>query len=442
MAIALAISAFANLFRDMGTATGLIQRDIVDDDVVGGVFRLNCLAGVVLSTSCVAIAQPLSHVFGQPRLEAVLLTISPTFILTAASVVPQALLERSSRFAELAVIELTSSVSSAAIAVTAALLGFGVISLAIQVVSAAALACAALWLISPWRNVSRGSIRRTRPLARFSANLLAFNLLNYVHRNADAFLIGRFLGTTALGNYSMGYKTILVPLQALTFSVARVLLPTYSRVQTRREEIRSHYLRAVGSITFVAAPLLALAWAVREPMIEMLLGPKWALAAAVIAWLAPVGLCQSIVSTSGSILTALGRSDILRNLGALSLIVLVSPFIIGLPWGVLGVAAAYCVANVLWIFPVMHTVMRQLDGNLEELYASLWKPVLLAFGTAAIARLTFVSLESAATPNTAQLLLLPGLIGVVFYAAGCMALRVPEFDAILSRARQLARSGH
>lgn len=440
MAIALAISAFANLFRDLGTATWLIQREDLDDEVVGGIFRLNCLAGLLLAVLCATIARPLSHMFDEPRLAVVLFTISPTFLLTAVAVVPQALLERDSRFARLAAIELMATGLSTGIAVGAALLGFGVVSLAIQVVTAAALAAVALWKVSPWRNVRSGSIRSTRPMARFGANLLAFNLLNYIHRNADAFLIGRFLGTTALGNYSVGYKAILVPLQTLTFSVARVLLPAYSRFQTRRAEIRRHYLRAVGSIVFVASPLLALVWALREPIVTTLLGPGWDLAAAVVAWLAPVGLCQSIVSTSGSILSAVGRVDILRNLGALGLVVLVSPFIVGLPWGVVGVAAAYCVANIFWVFPVMHTVMRQLDGNLTELLASLWKPILIAVGMAAAARSSLLQLEAMSTPRAMFQLLVPGLIGIAVYLLGCVLLKVPEMNAIRGRARRLLRA--
>ena len=315
MAMALAISALGAVFRDLGTGTAIIQRTGLDDRVINGIFRLNLALGLALSILCIAGAGPFAQLLGEPRLAAVLVLMSPIFLVSSVGVVPQALLERESRFKDLAGIELAAAALAASVAVAAAALGLGLYALVAQTLTTITASSVLLFLRSRWRPRRGGSISDVRPLLTFSSNLFTFNSLNYVHRNADAFLVGRFLGAVDLGFYSVGYKVVLFPLQNFTFVLARVLLPAYSRQQSNPAEVSRHYLHSLGSITFISAPLMALIWAVREPFVEALLGPQWLRAAGVIAWLAPVGLLQSMVSTSGSVLSAFGRTDLLRNLG-------------------------------------------------------------------------------------------------------------------------------
>ena len=273
--------------------------------------------------------------------------------------------------------------------------------------------------------------------------MFTFNFLNYVHRNADAFLVGRFLGAVDLGFYSVGYKVVLFPLQNFTFVLARVLLPAYSRQQSNPAEVSRHYLHSLGSITFISAPLMALIWAVREPFVEALLGPQWLRAAGVIAWLAPVGLLQSMVSTSGSVLSAFGRTDLLRNLGLVGVPMLVGSFAVGLPWGIEGVAAAYCAANLLWAYPVLSTVMRVLGTHNHAFLSAVWRPIAVALVVAASARHA-TTLVAGSGFGLASQLAAPAVVGMSVYILGCRLLRIDHLasmsDMVLRFAQQLRKS--
>ena len=124
MAMALAISALGAVFRDLGTGTALIQRTGLDDRVINGIFRLNLALGLALSILCIAGAGPFAQLLGEPRLAAVLVLMSPIFLVSSVGVVPQALLERESRFKDLAGIELAAAALAASVAVAAAASGF------------------------------------------------------------------------------------------------------------------------------------------------------------------------------------------------------------------------------------------------------------------------------------------------------------------------------
>ena len=439
MAMALGISALATIFRDMGTGAALVQREGFDDRLVVAVLRLNVIVGLALSLLCLALARDIANLLAEPRLAPVLMVLAPSFFIASLGVVPQSCLERESQFRALAGLELASVTGAALIAIAAAYGGLGVYALVAQTVSAAVLSTLLLWWRCPWRPRGDGTLRDAAPLLGFSGNLLAFNLLNYVHRNADTFLIARFLGASDLGFYSAGYRVILFPLQNLTFVLARVLLPAYSREQGRPSDVATHYLELLGGIAFVTAPLTAMVWAIREPLVTLLLGSRWTEAAHVMAWLAPVGLCQSLVSTSGSVFLAFGKTDVLRNLGIMSVPFLVGAIVIGLPWGIEGVAAAYCVANVIWVYPVLSRVMRIFGESFASALRAVWRPVLVALGAALLTRWfgAWMIGQGVTAPTSIPLQLIAGLL---LYLAVCALLRVQTLAAVTLRVKTLFAS--
>lgn len=378
MALAATATAFAGLLRDMGTGSALIQKQELSSDLKNAVFSFNILLGVLL-TFIIMIASPLLAIlFKEPRIVNILLVLAPVFAVSSIGSVHQALLERDLLFQHLAKIELTSNFSGLLSALVVAWLGGGVYALIVQGIGTAFVGSILLWTISTWRPRFEFKLAPLKKIWRFSGNIFIFNLLNYFHRNSDSLLIGRFLGMRDLGYYDTAYRILLFPLQNFTFIVNRAMFPAYSRFQHDHDLIGIHYLGLLEILSFITAPLMALIWALREPLVIIFLGERWLPAAYVLAWLAPVGFFQSLVSTSGSVLNSIGRSDILRNLGMIGAPFLTLSFVLGLPWGIKGVAAAYCIANFFWIYPVIGTVLKLLSCSFLRFLVAIVKPAFIA----------------------------------------------------------------
>jgi len=386
MAMATTMTAFAALLRDMGTGTALIQKESIDSALVSSVFWFNAVLGLLLTTLFAGLAPVIADVFREPRLQEVLLILSPVFFVAALGIVQQALLERESNFKRIATIELISGVFALAAALLMAWKGWGVYALVAQSLVTAFISTVLLWLVSRWRPKFRATISSLKEIWHFSGNVFLFNSVNYFHRNADSMLIGRFLGASDLGFYNIAYRILLFPLQTITFVINRASFPAYSRNQSNKAQIAKHYLDTLETIAFLTAPLMAFLWTFREPVLTIFLGSPWLKAADVIAWLAPVGFFQSMVSTSGAVLNALGRSDILRNLGFIGVPFLILSFVVGLPWGIKGVAAAYCIANILWVYPVLKTVLWQLARPFSDFIRVVIKQTLLAIVLSGVIR--------------------------------------------------------
>jgi PST family polysaccharide transporter len=248
-----------------------------------------------------------------------------------------------------------------------------------------------------------------------------FNVVLYVARNADSMVVGRMLGSAALGVYSMAYRLMLFPLQNMTFIVARVLFPIMSRKHESTAEVAALYLRALGFIAFLSAPLMAGLFALREPFVHVMLGARWQDSVALLGWLAPVGFIQSLVSSTGTVLMARGSTGLMLRLGLVGAARQVGAVVLGARWGLEGVAAAYLAANVVNAVPALYFSARLIGIGFGALVR--------AIAPAMAAALFMVAVLGASAPLLAQaihgalpVLLLQVAVGVIAYGAASLVM--------------------
>jgi O-antigen/teichoic acid export membrane protein len=375
MAMALVVINLANLLRDMGTSAALIQRRELDDDTIGAVFTLNLVIGGVLAATTCATSGVLGSFFNSRDLQSMLNVLAFVFPITSSASVFQSLLERQSKFRLLARIEIVSSLSGLGTAVVLAHKGAGIMCLPAQTLVAAITSAVQLWCVRPWSNFHRLNVTGIKAIISFSGNLTLFNLINYFARNADSLIIGRILGPASLGVYSQAYKIMLFPVQNLTSIATRALFPVISRFQDNPKQAADVYVRLVFLIIGVTGPLMGGVWILREEFIHLVLGNKWMNVVPILAWLAPVGFIQSIVSTTGTVFMAFGRTRTLMRLGIVATILQVSAFLLGANFGLVRVAEFYCIANVINFFVAMHFTMRQFASGLRELLVGIQGPI-------------------------------------------------------------------
>jgi O-antigen/teichoic acid export membrane protein len=378
LAMATVVTNFANLIRDMGTAAALIQKAELSRELLDTVFWSNVLFGFA---SCLVISasSPLvALAFNEPALKLLLIVLSLSFPIGSSGTAHLALLERSGSFRSIGIAEVASAVVGAALGIGAALMGAGVWGLVLQTLTYTLLSTCFFWGLSVWRPKFHWSKAEFLSLLPFSGNLLSFNIINYFARNADSMLIGKILGPVELGVYNIGYRIMLFPLNNLTAVISRAMFPVYSRQQNSRTAMAAYLLKAVTLIGAITAPLMFGLWSVRELFVTVVLGQRWLDAAPIIAWLAPTGYLQSLVSALGPILMAIGQTRLLRNLGLISSLICVLSFVAGLSHGAAGVARAYFVASLLISFICFHYTLRQVDLRFIDVVSQAVRPLVCA----------------------------------------------------------------
>ena len=417
IAMAMTVTNFAFLFRDLGTMVAIIQRRTLPDQMMSTLYWLNLGLALLLAAALAMLATPLAELYHEPRLAPVLTVLALVFPLSGLAAVQQALLERASRFRLLARIEAFSALGGVALALLVAWQGGQVWSLVAQMLLGTALSTVQLWLAMPWRPRWRLSSRALRSVLDFSTHFSLFQLLTYLQRNADSMIIGRLLGPAALGVYAMAYKTMAQPLQQITGIASRALVPAMSRAQDAPERLAELFLRASTVVTLLAAPLMAGLLALRTPFVLLVLGPRWSAVVALMPWLALLGLVQALATIPASLLLALGKSRRMLWLGMLGALLQVVGFLLATRWGVRGIAASYCLSSLLMLWPLHRAALQCVPLAPGRLLCALAPPLAAATLMLLAVAATQRALTSLAPlPQLALCILLGSLVygGLVF----------------------------
>jgi O-antigen/teichoic acid export membrane protein len=373
VAMAAVMIGFIELFQDLGTATAVIQRKDPSQALLASMFWLNAAFGLAAMLA-LYFASPLAGAFyREPQVIPVMQALSLSFLLSGLSNLQKSLLERNLEFHKLALVEIGTALFATLVGITAAFLGHGAWSLVYQMLAGNFLVTLLLWRASRWRPSWQFDWAEVRSVMGFSLNLTGASVFNYFARNADKFLIGRVLGSPDLGYYDLAYRLMQYPLQGISAVIGRVMFPLYSRMQDDAGQFGRTYLKVASVIALISFPLMLGLMALAGPFVQTLFGAAWTPVIPLLLILAPLGAVQSIATTVGTIYTAKGRTDwaLWWTVGAGLLMVL--SFVVGLPWGTLGVAASYAIVFLLLTYPAFAIPFRLIGLKVRDLGSVLWR---------------------------------------------------------------------
>ena len=380
MSVTLVVVGILGLARDLGTGVTIVQAPRLTTRLVSTLFWANVALGVGAGIAVAMLAPTISALFREPRLAEIVAVSAIAFSISSFSIVQQALLERGMRFRNVATIELVAVAAGGIVAVAAALAGFGVWSLVAQAIATAATSTLLYSAVGNWRPTREFSVTDLRGVAQFGLGVTGFNLFNYAARNADYVLIGAALGAGPLGQYTLAYRAMLYPLQAVSAVISRATFPVYARLQHDDVRFRQLYLRAVSTISLIAFPMVFGVMATSDRLVAVLFGPSWTDAGQVLAILAPIGLVQVIAMTVGPIYQAKGRSTLMLAWGVASGVLTVTAFAIGLRWGIAGVATAYLLITVTLAYPGLAVPYGLIGLSVRSMLRAIVRPAICGAG--------------------------------------------------------------
>ncbi|MDP1545323.1 MAG: MOP flippase family protein [Anaerolineales bacterium] len=374
LGMAMVVIGFIEIFKDLGTTAAIIQKKELSEALLSSIFWVNVGFGM-LAMAVLFFSAPLGGLlYHEPGVVAILQVLSLSFFISSLSILQQALLQRLLAFQALARVEVSAVLCGAIVGIALASYGAGVWSLVFQSLITASITTIFLWFSSSWRPQRVFHWDEVKSVSSFSLNLVGFNIFNYFSRNADYFLIGRYLGAQDLGYYTLAYRILLFPLQNISSVIGRVMYPVYSGMQDDNHRFSTAYLKVMITIAFIVFPMMFGVLVLASPFVLVIFGENWRPAILLIMIFAPIGLLQSINAPTGFIYQAKGRTDWLFRWGIGSGMFVVIAFIIGLQWGVVGVAVAYAIAVVILLYPSITIPFSLIDLKFIYFIQALYKP--------------------------------------------------------------------
>jgi O-antigen/teichoic acid export membrane protein len=423
-------TAFASMFVDLGLGSGLVQHKVVEAEHASTVFWVNMLMGSMMTVAMICTAPLIARFYHEPALTPIARVSSLAFVLGALGTVQGALLSREMRFGALAKIDMISTGLSGLLGISMALEGFGVWSLVGQSLTFAFVRTLALWGTSHWRPRMLFTLRALREFAGFSGNLFGFNAFNYWARNADNLLIGKFIGSQALGLYSRAYQLMVLPVYQISGVAGAVMFPVLSSVQHDLARVRSIYLRSIGSIHLIAAPIYAGLFAVADTFVSAVLGERWRGLVPILRILCTCGFFQPVGNSTGWLYTSLGRTDKMFKWGVFIGVMYVGGFFIGLKWGLLGVTWSYCIVSWAFWYPCW-----SIAGNLAGLsFTDMLTPLMPSSLCAIAMGIVVLLVGQGLRPHepTWIVLIMQVFLGAAIYGCLVLGMRVKSGREVLA----------
>jgi O-antigen/teichoic acid export membrane protein len=213
-----------------------------------------------------------------------------------------------------------------------------------------------------------------------------------------------------------------------------VRFPALANIQAARGRLGAIWLRSTRVLAAVLLPAMLGLLVVAPDFVAVVLGRRWESAAVPLQVLAVVGMAQSLIGVNSVALTAIRRTGRLLRFSILTFVLSLVGFVVGVHWGLVGVAAGYLAANAVIVPLYLRLTSHALDVSLRRVGAALT-------GVAQAAALTLVCvlavrlvLVAFGAPSGARLSAVV-LTGVI--AAGALSFRrAPELRAELGVVRQ------
>jgi PST family polysaccharide transporter len=381
VAMVTSISGFLLIFGRLGLTDATVQHPEINHKQISTLFWINAAFGIALMLLLMGVSPLIAWLYGKPQLTLITIVISFSFIFPGLRTQHMALLKRNMQFYKFAANEIAGTIISVIIAIIVGLMGMGYWALVARRLTYGISSTMGAWIFCKWRPGSPAFGTGVRPMLKFGMNILGNYTVNYFSRNLDKTLIGWQNGAQALGYYSNAYNLFAAPVTQVSMPLTNVAVSTLSRLCNEPEKYRRYYLKALSMLALIGMPMSAFLTVMSHDVILLLLGPQWTKAAEIFSIFGfGIGI-QILYSTHGWLHISLGRTDRWFRWGIIASIITIISFLIGLPFGPLGVAIAYTAVFHILMGPGLWYAGKQINLKLYSVFSAIWKYYLSAVGS-------------------------------------------------------------
>jgi O-antigen/teichoic acid export membrane protein len=376
VALALAIVAVAQVAQESGLGAALIVHRGDLRRAAATVSLFSPLVACGLYAVCFAAAPLAAKFFDEPQLTSVVRVLSLVLVLRGLAIMPLALLEREMRFGPITALEVTAGFAQAGGAIALAFAGAGLWSLVAGQLAFGAVTALLAWSFSPLRPSPLEARRATfRKLARYGRHVGIANLINYGNANAQGIVVGRVLGASPLGYYTIASRLASRPVSVIGNILGRGVFAALVRVFDDPARFRQIWLENLQRLALLSSPAAIGLALVAEPFVLALLGEDWRPVIYPLEILALSSVIRTFTATSGEVFQALHRPNLRVRAETAFLLLIVPSLLVGAEWrGITGAATAVLLVNVVFGIGLMASMMHLLGVSLRDLGRAILRP--------------------------------------------------------------------
>lgn len=435
IAIVTIFTSIMNVFIDSGLGNALIQKKDADDLDFSTVFFFNIILCFVLYIVMYYCAPVIATFYKMPDLTAVIRVLSITLLISGVKNIQQAYISRRMMFKKFFFATLGGTLIAALVGIFMACQGYGVWALVTQQLVNASIDTLILWFTVKWRPRMIFSFQRLKSLFSYGWKILVSNIINTMYGDIRQLIIGKMYSSRDLAYYNQGKRYTEVIVNNVNVAIDSVLLPTMSKVQDNRSEVKAMTRRSIMVSTYVLAPLMVGIAATSRQLVTVLLTEKWLPSVPYLIIFCITFIFYPIHTANLNAIKAMGRSDLYLKLEVekkiVGIILLLSTMWFGVTAMALSLLVNSIFSQIINSWPNKKLLNYSYGEQLKDILPSLLLSLFMGILTWVIGYLTnFSDLVT---------LFIQVLLGVFIYCVGSVVSKNEAFNYVVNIIKSLIK---
>lgn len=274
-AVVLAVCNFVNLSADAWLNNSLVQRADLDADAVASAEAALTAIGCLGALLVLGVAPLLEAQLDATGLFAVACVLAVALPLEAASSFRTALLYRELRFQASQVATVANAFANLAVAVAAALAGFGALALALGFTAGQLAEYVVVRICERTRIEGRPGWPSLEPLLHFGNGYVVAATANFAALQGQNIVIGLLTSAGSVGLFSRAHSIMMVPVNLVAGASRKVAFATVARLQDEPAYVREQLQLLIGLSALLILPV-GVGLSLSAPiLVAVVLGPNW-----------------------------------------------------------------------------------------------------------------------------------------------------------------------
>lgn len=287
VAIATSVLVIVEAILDLPLTQALVRIPSPSERMFATAFTLSLMRGTAISLLMIVVAWPMALFYNDPRLLPLVAVISIAPAMRSVISPRMVLFMQRFDFRREFALDLLAKGATLIFSVGVVLATDSYWGLAIGAVAGPTTSTIVSYIFAPMRpRLSLSEWKHFQDMVGWNTVSQVLNSLNW---QMDRLMLPRFTSLSTYGAFSVADNLAGIPYQTFVGPLMRPLMAAFSNVSDRGQQITA-YLKATNAIMVVAAPILLVIILLAEPIVRIVVGEKWIVAAPILQWLCIVSL--------------------------------------------------------------------------------------------------------------------------------------------------------
>lgn len=428
MALVTFVLGFMNLFMDMGLTTAILHKQKITRQEYASLYWINVLLSLVLLGLITLISPWISGFYNEPELTVLIPLMGISIIFSALGGQFKTIEQKAMNFKYISMTDTFGAIASLVVGVILAVYGYGVYALVYAALLQYAIANSIYFLNGIQRQglLIHFNFKEVKPFLKIGSYFTGSQIINYINRDLDILIIGKFFSTEILGGYSLAKELIRRPFQIINPIINRITVSIFPKFQNNNASLRSYFMKLFNGMGALNSFVYGFSAIFAPYLVLMFYGRDFSSIVVYVQLFAIVMYFRSMGSNVGILSITKGRTDIEFYWNILVLLITPPAIILGSIYSIELVIILMGIVQLVLLIPGWYFFYKRL---LSLNFTPFFKAHIIPFALA-IAVFIFSEIE---IENLFWTILSAGLLLIVFLIYGFYTIR--EFKHYIQKSR-------